>query len=136
VERRHEAGSRLKWANSRGWAGRRWPALRTWLAKKPLPTPTNRLAPIAVILRTPDGDYAVTFQRVIPPVFQQPLRIEDEKPRFWLNVKGRKDLTLFVVELLGNIDEQQQLGVEHSRCPATTNRRPSAHLESGIKKHD
>src|SRR4051794_39035245 len=32
--------------------------------------------PDVTIMRAKDGDYAMTFQQTIPPIFQQPLRIE------------------------------------------------------------
>jgi hypothetical protein len=65
--------------------------------------------PDVTILRAKDGDYAMTFQQAIPPVYQQPLRIEGGTIR--VNEKAQRDLTLFVQELLTNINEQQDLGV-------------------------
>lgn len=65
--------------------------------------------PDVTILRAKDGDYAMTFQQAVPPVFQQPLRIVGGT--IHVNEKSQKDLTIFVVEFLTNINEQQKLGV-------------------------
>lgn len=66
--------------------------------------------PDVTIMRAKDGDYAMTFEQSIPPIYQQPLRIEGGTMH--VNEKAQQDLTLFVMELLSNINEQQSLGVQ------------------------
>lgn len=65
--------------------------------------------PDVTILRATDGDYPMTFQQAIPPVYNVTMKIESGVVS--VNQKAQKDLTLFVMELLSNIVEQQQLEV-------------------------
>jgi hypothetical protein len=63
--------------------------------------------PDVAILRAKDGYYPMTFEQSIPPVYQQTMKFEDGA--IHANEKAQKSLTVFVTELLTNINEQQRL---------------------------